>query len=284
MSEQEAIERLRKDTCPAAALAAWKEIKGLRWAWLQTLRAWSLCADSIRRELVLAVPEYITEAERERRVAELGAEEWTLEEAAQHLADVDESQDVRGWKAALVASVADGSLVATGKGKSQRIRYSDLCSWQGEEVPVIPELGLEAEVHPDAGVVAMRRGAMDAVRQFLAAAPGGFTSADSPEGENPLDASVQALETTLRNEVPSLCRELKAVDIAIAEVRERLGGEDPLDPELRCSLSGALECLAGLAEQRSEGGLAIELDEPPDGEVQKYREVLRSFVKQETGW
>ena len=63
-------------------------------------------------------------------------------------------------------------------------------------------------------------------------------------------------------------------DERLKEVRERLGGEDPLDPELRCSLRDALESLADLAEQLGEEGATIELDEPPNGEVQKYREVL----------
>jgi hypothetical protein len=158
------------------------------------------------------------------------------------------------------------------------ISYGDLADWQGFEVCPIPEWGYELEVLPDdeAAPVETRRGHLGQARQVLQRSPPYLATFDPPATELPDDAEgpsriAFALVTTLKSELPEHWRSIRALELCIDEVKERLGGEDSADPVVREALENAKatvrEVVAGLAECRIEA----ELVEPEESDLALVR-------------
>ena len=114
--------------------------------------------------------------------------------------------------------------------------------------------------------------------------PGARIEDELPEDAGMADRTVFALVAVLRQEVPGLWKEVQAVAEVIDEVRSRLDGEDPADPELRKSLDNARALLVEVSEALAEDGLDGELNAPSEEQVAAYRDILKRFVKLETGW
>jgi hypothetical protein len=225
-----------------------------------------MSAQSLAQALLLLVPEPITESERDRRVEEIRADEFTLKEAAQFLAET-EDEDVGSWETQLKTAIEAGHLKAAGKGRDLRISYGALCDWRGESVPLIPEWGFDVEVLPDDQVeeVEQRRRHRESARRVLERSPTLLASFaplpdELPEGVNGANNVAIGLASLLRLELPLHWRDIRALEMVIEEVRDRLGGEDPADEILRSALNDAKtavqEVVEGLAGMRDRGGAA----------------------------
>ena len=264
----------------------------LKFAWLQSMRAWALNTQSLAHALLLLAPEPMTESEQDRRLAEMRDEMFSLEEAAQYLADTEEEDGGPGaWEKALSAAIKAGELKAQGKGRGLRIRYGDLCDWRGDTVPLIPEWGYEVEVLPDDEheEVDRRRTHLASARRVLQRSPSFLASLGPPDEHLSEDAAganrvALGLVTTLQEELPALWRDVRALELCIEEVRERLGGEDPPDEAVRNAIETAKVTIEELVEGLAGCDVPVELNEPEEAALDRLRELLKDAVEGESRW
>ena len=242
-------------------------------AWLATLKLWGDGARDISLALTFTAEEAITESDHRRRLAEALAEEMTLAEAAGYLVArrEEEPEDDHDWERAerqelsrLKQAVRDGQLLA-GKGT---VCAGDLWDWLGVEGEAHPEHGLALRVVPDdqAERAERQRCWHGVAQEALARAPVRFAGGEKPgHAPAPSERMAYLAERDFLARLGRTWLDVAALERAIGEVAEELGGEDPMHPELRgllAKLRADLDRVVAMAQE----ALGIELEMPEPGE------------------
>jgi hypothetical protein len=183
--------------------------------------------------------------------------------------------------------VAAGTLSGKGKGRRLQIECGSFYDWLGKPVPVIPEMGLEFEVRPDAREreVALERGDHEYIRRLL---DRGACKLELPlDMESPLVVEhpvkgfgvemARILAVSVRSGVQENWRELRAVEEQVESITEDFGGEDVLHARFRASFDEAKAMLIELHEQVQEYTGPFELPEPDD----ELRAIIQRIVDNE---
>ena len=227
--------------------------------------------------------EVVTESEYQEREAAARMELLPIEELANIYTDsyhvfgpddheFDEDGDdvvsdeawyrVRDGKVAeMKTAIASGALVSKGKGARAKVECGSFYDWIGEPVLVVPDVGIDFDVRPDAQAAEVqraRRGDAD-IREVLdrgacnlklpldmtAPLPGEPPASFGPE-------MALALALTIRSGLCANAVQLRAVEEKIDEFAAEFEGEDVLHPGPRERLTATKQLLdevyRGLAE------------------------------------
>jgi hypothetical protein len=141
-------------------------------------------------------------------------------------------------------------------------------------VPIFPDWGLDYEVVPDEQEEKARREneALNHARSMIQRALGDGSARRM--GEEPSQRDLYAMvEKALVADLISDSREIRAADRLVGDLQQRLGGEDPLDPEVRKTLDF---CRAELAKMRDQQG--VDADEAIE-DCGKDLEMMREFIE-----
>jgi hypothetical protein len=122
--------------------------------------------------------------------------------------------------------------------------------WWGEPVPIFPDWGLDLEIVADDQEEKVRREADDRnhARSIIQRALSGDSARRMGEAPSE-DDLYAAVEKQLIAGIISDAREIRAADQLVRELQQRLGGEDPVDPEVRETLDRCRTELATMLEQ-----------------------------------
>ncbi len=157
--------------------------------------------------------------------------------------------------------------------------------WLGQEPPVGPERGVGFDVVPDdqAADVELRREARRRAFEELERAPGLaalFHPEFWPEAVRPmmalqpagkLDELVTLHKGILREGVETQWRQLRAIELLVAEAQEAFDGEDPCLPDVRHTLDHTREQLVDIHESLQSYVEPFDLPEPDEDEVAQLR-------------
>jgi len=254
-----------------------------RKAWLLTLDLTEAYVSSLSNYILVHTRERITESQHARLIADERAKMLPLADLAEMLAEDDYVGDsavarVTREKKGLLRTLFDaGTVAGRRKGKSIELNLGSFFDWLGEAVSICPEWGLEYEVVGDElqEEVRQENEAREHARSIVQRALRGSTA--RAIGKEPsADDLYAAVERQLIAGIIADSREIRAAEKLVAEFQERLGGEDPLDPEVRKTLD---YCGAELAQMRER--LGVDADDAI-GNFEENFNALRRFVERNT--
>ena len=288
----------------------------LRFGWLLTLDLWAMHAFTLADYIWSETKEPITENDYQHRVEAARAEMAPGVELAELLteqhegwseSDMKKTDDggesvvtAAAWRRVskakereLASLVGEGVLEGKGKGKRLLINVGSFYDWLGEEMPVLPDWGLDFDIVPDAKAkeVDRRRRSRERAREAVVRGPsffgllrqGSSRGGDGGGGYESVregaDRIREALERRLREEVSVWWQTLDAVEKVIDELAAEFDGEDPLQPAARDALRDARARLEKLVEEIGERLRPLDLGEPPD----EVLSTLRRFVGLRSG-
>lgn len=272
----------------------WREAAEKHRAWHGCLRALELSeiyVSSLSRYILTYTREEITESQHAALITEERAKMLPLAELAESLAgDYDEWRDsdledgyvrdrafariTKEKKALLVTLFEDGTIAGRRKGKGIELNAGSFSEWLGRPIPIRPGWG-DYQIVPDAQEEESQRAnaARDHARTMIQRALGGSTA--RALGQEPDEDDVYAaLEKELAAGIIANSCEIHAADMLVGEFQQRLGGEDPLDPEGRESLD---YCRGQLAKMREDLGVDAELAiDDCDANLRAMREFIET--------
>lgn len=261
-----------------------------RYGWLLTLELTEIYVSSLSSYIVTHTREQITESQHAKLVDQERAQLLPLADLADLL--VDENQEwadpdledgyisdrayarVKKEKAAQLRKLFDeGTIVGRRKGKSIELNLGSFYDWLGEAVPICPEWALDLEIVPDDQEEKVRceTDQRNHARSIVQRALNGTTARRM--GEKPSEDDLYAaVERQLIGGVIADSREIRAADRLVAELQQRLGGEDPIDPEVRKTLDSCRRELAGILE-----ALGVDADEAIE-DCEADMKMMREFI------
>jgi hypothetical protein len=220
--------------------------------------------ERVTMTLLTELPEPITVAERERRIAEQRSETVCLAEAAWLLVDHDLAEDefnrACGEQEARIRQAADDRELVVQRGE---VRVGELMDWAGRDVTVVPEWGPETEVLPEAYEDYIAKVNRFRGRVFAALARSRASSVDdAPEWEQLMTAMVGAVASGLRESWGVVL----ALDAALAGAAEDLDGEPVVHAETVIQLEEVRQRILRGVARLAEDGIGLVLPgEPDDG-------------------
>jgi len=228
------------------------------------LRLRQMLADEVVMALQLDLPEPITTAEHERRLAEQRAERIPIGEAAWLLVDseLDDEEMVaeQARQEARIRAAAKQGELAVERGK---VRCGELMDWAEREVTVVPEWGLEMQVLPAGHEEYVARVNRFREQLFAAVAPARAPAVeDAPDWEHLIADMVEAIVAGLRESWGVFL----ALDAAMESAAEGLDGEPVLHPETMLQLEDVRKRILWKVEQLVEEGVEVELPGEPEAE------------------
>jgi hypothetical protein len=144
----------------------------------------------------------------------------------------------------------DGTIAGRQTGEDIDLNLGCFYDWRGKSVPIQPNWGFPYEVVPAE--------VEDDVRRELQACVNARLILDSLLGAGSSDADLHdALAEALTDGVTADSREIRAADQLFVEFQARIGGEDPLDPDVRELLDYCRIELTTMREQLGINGEAI---------------------------
>ncbi len=198
-----------------------------------------------------------------------------IDEAGERCATDEAWYRVRDQKVAeLRRLVAAGTLVGKGKGRRMKIACGSFYGWLGQQVPVVPELGIGFDVRPDdrEREVARARDDHALIRGMLDRGACWFELpldmesplvTEPPRGGFAVELA-RMVAVTIRAGVRENWQELRAIDEQIESITEEYGGEDVLHARVRGHLDDTKAMLIDLHEQLQEYTGPFELPEPDE--------------------
>lgn len=185
----------------------------------------------------------------------------------------------------LARLVKDGVLVGKGRGCKLAVEKGPLYDRLGEPVPVTPAWAQTYDVVPDdkAEDVGMQRYLREQALHAYESGPREVIPhiADLPchpslavADPSKVDEIVRVKKEKLREGVLARWRELRAVEVAVEEVTEAFGGEDPAVPDVRAVMEGCRLELETLLRDAERFVARFELEEPGDEELTVVRRLV----------
>jgi len=190
-------------------------------------------------------------------IATEGYEGWattdyvTNEHGVEQISNAAWNRVLREKKREIASAVASGALEASGKGSRLRIACGAFRDWLGIHMPVFADWGSGYDVYPDdqADEVERLRLHRESARDLLKSLSLETRTRDSIAAEGPTgtDADLaRALVSSVRHGIVENWCELRAVEIAIADVQANFGDEDVLGVGARTMLEDSKEMLVDL--------------------------------------
>lgn len=257
-----------------------------RHAWLQTLELTEIYMSSLASYIAFHTREMITESDHARRIEEQRSQMLPLADLAEWLAEENQewgeadredgyvsdraiARVTKEKKPVLQKLFEDGTISGRRKGRGVELNLGSFYDWWGQPIPLCPEWGLNYEIVADDREEEVRRenAERDHARSIVRHAFS--TRAGREEVQEPLGGALHAaVEKQLIAGVVADSRYIYAADQLVGDFQRRLGGEDPLDAEVREILDHCRTELATLREQ-----LGVEADEA----IEDCAEVIKSM-------
>lgn len=188
-------------------------------------------------------------------------------------------------RAELARLARDGVIPSKGRGRRLGLQQGAFYDWLDEPVPVMSESGHELEIVPDdrAEEVARRRAEQAWLLREVQGTPLHF--AVPLDADAPVDASVEpdehdpnrfqrALLFAIVRDISLRSTELRAIEVAVAEVSHEFDGEDVFAPDLRATLDEAKASLLEVADEVRPYVCAVDTPEPEQDAVALVRRLV----------